>query len=150
MSAEFLHDFWASIDADAAIAALDQVENKRKQVEGGVKETEKASSVTFLKVRRAAMAAWNMVTNVLEMAGISMPKILSAVVSGAISVSTTLGTLASAQAATPFMQWAAALAAVGVGMSIGAAIQGEQEGAKIASDINSILNNVRGFAGGFY
>ncbi len=147
--AEFYSEFWECIDADKAVADLDRVDAKRKQVDSNLDQTNLKSEWTFHKARQVVMASFNVLTNFLEIAGISIPRTVQALVSGALSVGTALYTIATAEAVTPYMQAAAVITAISAAASIGAAFTAEAEGKKIANNINQTIHGINMLVGAF-
>jgi hypothetical protein len=150
VSDEFFHDFWVCIDAGQAISDLDQVKAKNEEVDSNLKQTETRSKMTFEKARHVAMSVWNMLTNVLEMAGVTISATTRAVVSGIISVSTLMYQLGAAEAVTPALMWKAGLTIAQAEMAAVMATQREHAGTAQTQAISSLLTNIRSFAGGFY
>jgi hypothetical protein len=141
---------WCIISSEQAKGELDNVESRRREVEGNLDKTDTHAKLTAHRVRAIAMQAWGMISSVMEMAGISISATSRAAVTGAIQISTMLYQLASAEAITPGL---ALKAAFTYGQAIAAYYQArtlESEGKETAAQVNQALSSMNMMIGGFH
>lgn len=138
------------LDTSKAMEDLRAVENKKQEIDAGLKKTQQNTRDTVQMAITAFEVGWDMTRGVLKLAGISISGVTNAIVRSVFAIGKQLYTLATSQAVTPGMQWAAALTFVQAGITIASAIAYENESQQAMRTIegtNMIISNVNWIIG---
>lgn len=151
---EDLNNYFLTIDIEKAMKDLEKVETKRKETEKNTTETiakiDDAQLKAFNRAVSAMQATWHGVETIARSMGVTFPKLMSTIISGAFTSIKLITSILVAQTFTPGMAAQAVLGLFQIGVSVAAAIAAEKEKKKAEEDLrnmNSVLGTVSGLIG---
>ncbi|MFX1371333.1 MAG: hypothetical protein ACFFCE_05690 [Promethearchaeota archaeon] len=141
-----------NLDVDTTVAKqkLDEVENKRQQVETAtnktVQEVEEKTTYAYQKVLSMARSSYLAGAAFVRATGTSVSYFFTSLISAGISAISLLTPILTAEAVTPGMQIQAAIGFLNIGIATTALIAAQLEQSKIAQQLasaNEGLHNIQ-------
>lgn len=133
---------------EEAIQTVKEIEQKLVETEaivrartrtifGWIDDADRASLQALQRSIGVVRQIYGLIKQALQAAGISMPPILSALISTAFTVATTLLSLAQANMSNPYTVALGIMALIGAGISLAAAIDAESKSQQIQAALSA-------------
>lgn len=129
------------VDEEGVMRQLQNIEEKTKEVDKAVEETDKKSRKTWFLAVGVAQASWGLMDTLITSVGGTVSGVMRATIQGAFSAIAILQPILTATAVTPGMQALAAFGFFQIGLAIAAAAAAE-------TNIGGIEQEIRGYSAG--
>jgi len=123
------------LDTSKAQQDLNDVERKRQQADGLLNQTQAKSKTTWMDAVRIARASWGILSNILEIAGVTLSQTLNANIQAMFLIGQQTARIATAEALTPGMAIAAALTFVQAGLMVASAYEAERKSKELSKEL---------------
>ena len=123
------------LDTSKAQQDLNDVERKRQQADGLLNQTQAKSKTTWYDAVRIARASWGILSNILEIAGVTLSQTLNANIQAMFLIGRQTAAIAAAEVLTPGMAVAAALTFVQAGLMVASAYEAERKSKDLSKEL---------------
>lgn len=123
------------LDTAKAQQDLTDVERKRQRTDALLTQTQEKSKTTWMDAVRVARASWGILSNILQIAGVTISQTLNANIRAMFLIGQQTARIAAAEALTPGMAVAAALTFVQAGLMVASAYEAERKSKELSKEM---------------